>query len=327
MNNSLIKQIEDFKDYTVLIIGDVMIDSYMWGKVERISPETPVPIVSISNKENRLGGAANVALNITSLGAKAIICGLVGDDIFGKWFIERCTLKNIDSKGIVVDKSRPTTIKTRVISNNQHLIRVDEETSLYANKEIQQQLLNKIYEIINSNTINAIIFEDYDKGVISKDLIEATVKLAKQKNIIITVDPKHRNFNDYKGVSLFKPNFKELCQGLNINFDLSNPENLFNAIKTMHTENNIEIVMVTLSEKGIFISNGNTYNLIPSKVRDVADVSGAGDTVISTATLCLCSGMTISEIADISNIAAGIVCEKIGVVPIEKETLINHFIK
>jgi len=317
------EKIESFIDYNVLVIGDVMIDAYMWGKVDRISPEAPVPIVTSNKTENRLGGAANVALNIQALGAVPILCSVIGNDDKGCLFYELLRKKDLGTQGIVVDNKRVTSVKTRIICDNQHLLRIDEEEDSNLAQPLEREFIEHLEKIINSTTINAIIFEDYDKGVITPLLIEKIVDLANQKGIPTLVDPKKRNFGFYKNVTLFKPNFKELIEGLKLDIhDKTDYESIYLAAKKLHEEYNMKYVLITLSEKGVFISDNEKYETIPAEIRDIADVSGAGDTVIGTASLCLASGMTIEEMARISNLAGGLVCEKVGVVPIDKSLLL-----
>jgi len=314
---------QSFSTFKILVIGDVIIDSYLWGKVERISPEAPIPVVSIVKRENRLGGAANVALNLRSLGANPIICAATGNDDNSILFNELCEQNGILTAGIISLHDRPTTCKTRVIGGNQHLLRVDEEIDIQISDIETKKLSERIFLLLNKEDINAIVFEDYDKGVISIALIEEVTKEAKKRKIPVCVDPKKRNFLHYKNVTLFKPNFRELCEGLKINLHKNNFEEIFKAVQVFHNEKNINEIMVTLSELGIFISNGKEYHIIPTQVRDVADVSGAGDTVISVATLCKAAKLNVINTAAISNIAGGLVCEKVGVVPIEKDVLIE----
>ncbi len=314
----------EFNTKTILVIGDVMIDSYMWGSVARISPEAPVPIVSVNSRESRIGGAANVALNIKELGATPIICSVIGNDEKADEFITLMSEFNLSAEGVIKDANRKTTTKTRVISNNQQLLRVDEEIESNICNKTEKLFSDKIIEIINDKKIDAIIFEDYDKGVITKNIISKIVKIANAKNIITTVDPKKRNFNFYKNVSLFKPNLKEITEGLNIDIDVQNKEDLHNKMQFFHKDSNIKNMLVTLSEHGVFYSDLEKYYSVPAVVRDIADVSGAGDTVISVATLCLASGMDGELTARISNIAGGLVCEKVGVVPVNKSQLLDE---
>jgi len=317
---------QKFNNYNILVIGDVMVDSYMWGKVERISPEAPVPIISISKQESRLGGAANVAVNLKSLGANPIICSVVGDDDKSIIFSEILKQNNISSEGIIKSKKRITTTKTRIISHNQHLLRIDEELDKELTKEIEIQFFEHIKNIVSENNIHAVIFEDYDKGVITPFIINNVVELANKKNIPTTVDPKKKNFNNYKNVTLFKPNFKEFIEGTKLEIKKNEFDKLFDATRLLQNKLNIKYVLTTLSEVGILISNNKTYHNIPAQIRDVADVSGAGDTVISVATLCLIAGLDIYSIAAISNIAGGLVCEKSGVVPVDKQQLLEECI-
>ena len=314
---------ESFSKYSVLIIGDVMVDSYMWGKVERISPEAPVPIVSVEKHENRLGGAANVALNIKSLGGNPILCSIIGDDEKGRIFIDLLEDQQMSNIGIICDKERKTTTKTRVISGNQHCLRIDDEITYSVSEKQEQTIIGQIETIINEQKINAIIFEDYDKGVISPNIISSVVTFATRKSIPVSVDPKKRNFLDYKGVTLFKPNFKELCEGLKVEIKKSDYEAIHENISAFRHEMNIRHLMVTLSELGMIITDGDSFYHVPTHIREVADVSGAGDTVISVATMCLIAGLDATEIARISNIAGGLVCEHAGVVPVDKQKLLQ----
>ncbi|MDE5418273.1 bifunctional ADP-heptose synthase [Labilibaculum sp. DW002] len=328
MNKSELNRIfESFSDYNILIIGDVMVDAYAWGEVDRISPEAPVPIFSCSSRENRLGGAANVALNIKSLGANPILCSVIGDDDRGKDFIKLLSEIQQEQSGIVVSSHRRTTVKTRFISNNQHVIRIDEEDTHELADETELEFIDHIKSLLEKHEIHAVVFEDYDKGVITKNLIEEITDFANQKNIPILVDPKKRHYSDYKNVTLFKPNFKEFLEGSNLSLEKGDIEGLFRAAKQFQSEMGVDKLLITLSELGVFISNENTYEHIPAVVRKIADVSGAGDTVISVATLCLAAGMNAAEIAAISNLAGGIVCEIPVVVPIDKEQLLEESLK
>jgi rfaE bifunctional protein kinase chain/domain len=302
-----------------MIIGDVMIDGYMWGKVERISPEAPVPVVTGTSEENRLGGAANVALNVQSLGAVPILCSVIGSDSRSEILYNLLDKQGITRIGIIEDNSRVTTLKTRIISNHQHLLRVDREIDTPLAAECEQRFIKNILTILTENTISAIIFEDYDKGVITDEVIKNVVEEARKRSIPTLVDPKKRNFGNYYDVTLFKPNFKELTEGLKVDINKNDAGSINEAAKKLHEEKNISLVMITLSEAGVFISDGKTYKLIPAHIRAIADVSGAGDTVISVASLCLSSGLDSFTTAAIANMAGGLVCEKIGVVPIDKQ--------
>ncbi|NOZ48004.1 MAG: D-glycero-beta-D-manno-heptose-7-phosphate kinase [Chlorobi bacterium] len=308
---------------SVLIIGDVMIDSYMWGKVNRISPEAPVPVVSITKRENRLGGAANVALNIKALGAKAILASVIGNDERGKIFLNLLKERELVNDGILTCKERITTSKHRVISAGQHILRVDQETNLDLDEKTENDFISNTLKIIKEQNIDVVIFEDYDKGVITTKVIEKITEKVNKKGIPVTVDPKKRNFNNYKNVTLFKPNFKELTEGLKLDCEKNNFDEIHRAAQNIQKTKNIKSVLITLSELGVIISSNGNYYQIPSHVRDISDVSGAGDTVISIASLCLAAGFSPKEISFISNMAGGQVCEKVGVVPVNKEQLLK----
>ena len=301
-----------------------MIDSYIWGKVERISPEAPVPVVRVTKKENRLGGAANVALNIQALGACPYICAVIGDDSDGENFLSLLKAQGLSEEGLIKIKTRPTTVKTRIIAHNKQIARVDAETERNLSSSNTLLVLNKIKQIIADHRIDAIIFEDYDKGLITEELIDKTVKLSKEMGIITVVDPKKRNFHAYKGVQLFKPNLKELKEGLKIEVDPLNIEQVEQAVNRLKKQLGAKTVMLTLSEHGVYVSSENGNKHILAHKRTIADVSGAGDTVIATAALCLAAGLNEFKTAEIANLAGGLVCEHVGVVPIDKARLLRE---
>ncbi len=302
-------------------------DAYLWGKVDRISPEAPVPIVSVHKKESRLGGAANVALNIKALAARPIICAIVGDDAEGEEFLSLLDKENINADGIVKIANRQTTVKTRVIGHNQQILRIDAETDVEITSNETELVLTKFHNILNQNTINAIIFEDYDKGLITPYLIDEVIKIAKEKNIPIVVDPKKRNFLSYKGVDVFKPNLKELKEGLKIEFDPRNPISLKEAVASLQEKISSKSILLTLSELGVYVLNNETENLTPAHIRTVADVSGAGDTVISVVATCIAAGADVFTAAKLGNLAGGLVCEKVGVVPVDVDLLLKEALK
>ena len=320
--NLLIAWDKHIKKSKILIIGDIMLDVYIQGQVHRISPEAPVPIVNITDTKTCLGGAANVAFNIQAMGATPILCGIIGNDIKGREFIQTIEAHNMPTQGIATIDNRQTTTKTRVIGNKVQLLRIDEETDQILSLEDSEKLYEHIKNLLLKEEINAIIFEDYDKGVITPLLIDRITQLAIEKSIPITVYPKKRNFLNYKNVIIFKPNLSELKNGLDIDKNDVDIESLNNKIKQFKKENQIDIVMPTMSDKGIMIAynkkSEHTYDWIPAHFRSIADVSGAGDTVISIATLALIYGFSPTLIAELSNIAGGLVCESIGVVPIDK---------
>lgn len=316
-----------FDSLNILIIGDVMIDSYLWGAVERISPEAPVPVISVKKREHRLGGAANVALNIQSLGANPIICSVIGNDAEGSTFLELLQDNKLSSEGMIAAENRPTTVKTRVISQNQQMLRIDEETDALIQRDLTEQLLLRIKAIIAEKAIQAIVFEDYDKGVISEYLIAEVVSEAKAKQIITVVDPKKRNFLSYRGVTLFKPNLKELREGLKVEIDMKQGNSLELAASDIKQKLQADLIMVTLSELGVYMQSDDHREIIPAHIRKIADVSGAGDTVIATAAVCLASGLDVFKTAAVANLAGGLVCEHVGVVSISKERLLKEALK
>jgi rfaE bifunctional protein kinase chain/domain len=320
-----------FNKLNVLIIGDVMVDSYLWGDVDRISPEAPVPVVNITKRENRLGGAANVALNIKSMGANPILCSVVGNDTKGDEFLSLLEKQKMETVGILKSDKRITTTKFRVIGNNMQLLRVDEEIDSFLEEIDRKKLFETFIEISREKKIDVIVFQDYDKGIIDEELISRVVEKAGELGIPVAVDPKRRNFLSYKGVTLFKPNLKELSEGLKIEIDRKNRNKLKDAVSKLKSKINADIVMITLSEDGIFVEyndNGEKeVKLFPSYVRAISDVSGAGDTVISVASLCLAAGSDAATMANIANLAGGLVCEDVGVVPVDKEKLLRETLK
>lgn len=310
-----------FKNTNVLIIGDIMIDAYYWGNTERISPEAPVPILSVTKQDNRLGGAANVALNVQALGAKPFLCGVAGKDIKSNLLIDLMEQENLPTSGIVKLENRITTVKTRMISQQQHLLRVDEEITSPLNDEETNQFLTQIKTIIEKENIGVIIFEDYDKGAITPTLISEVVRIAKTNNIPVTVDPKKRQFLDYKDVTLFKPNLKELKEGLKIDIQEPTKDALDNAVQKLKRVMPIDMALITLSQYGVYIHNGESSAIIPAHIRNISDVSGAGDTVIAVASLCLAQKTNSTWMAGLANLAGGLVCEEVGVVPINVNRL------
>lgn len=315
---------ERFNSLSALVIGDVMIDNYFWGKVDRISPEAPVPIVSVTRRESRMGGAANVAINIQALGAKPILCSVLGKDNNAELFESIMQQQNLNLEGLIKSNERLTTVKTRVIGNNHQMLRVDEEEDSEISQQLTQKLFQNICSIINNTNIDVIIFEDYDKGVINASLIQQVVEFAKRKGIPVTADPKTRNFAAYQNITLLKPNLKELKEGLKMSFSNSDKVSLIDAVKTLQERQKIDTALVTLSEQGLYISNHSHQHHIPAHIRNIADVSGAGDTVISVASLCLALNLDLEHIGTLSNLAGGLVCEKIGVSAIDKMQLLQE---
>lgn len=316
-----------FNDLNVMIIGDVMVDSYIWGKVERISPEAPVPIVSVERRENRMGGAANVGLNVKSLGANAILCSVIGHDQKGSEFLNLLVKEDMTNECIIRSDERLTTTKFRVFGNHSQMLRVDEEHTDDLKEEDFQQLVGKIKKLFETRRVDVIIFQDYDKGVITPALINFIMAIAEQLSIPVVVDPKKKNFLNYKHVTLFKPNIKEIKEGLNLMFDTGKRDELEGAVAALSEKIKPEMILNTLSDKGVYIKWKEGAQFISAHFRNISDVSGAGDTVISVAALCLALGIDPPDMAAIANLAGGLVCEEVGVVPIDKNSLQDEVIR
>ncbi len=324
MNGKEINQIfEQFSRKRALVIGDAMVDTYLWGNIERISPEAPVPVVSVTNRESRLGGSANVALNLQALGARPVLFSVVGNDNKGSEFRAMLKKNNLSDRHIFTDTDRVTTVKNRIIGKGQHIARVDEETTGYITPELENSLFSGIKQEIEENKVDVIIFVDYDKGVITPSLFRKVNELAKQHEIPVAVDPKKRNFSHYKDVGLFKPNFREFADGAGLSLKKGDMKTLVSSAHKIKEKQNIGLIFITLSELGVFISNGTEKEYFPAVIRYIADVSGAGDTVISVASLAMAAGISPKKMALMSNIAGGLVCEKPGVIPVDKNQLIE----
>lgn len=309
----------------VLVVGDVMVDSYLMGNVKRISPEAPVPIVEVKQRDHRLGGAANVAMNIKSLGAQAVLCSVIGNDDEATHLLNLMQQANLPTDGIVKSPDRITTIKHRIISGSHHLLRIDSETTQPITTDEQERLLRKVTTLLDSADV--LIFEDYDKGVLCPEVISHIIQTAQQKGVPTAVDPKINNFMAYAGATLFKPNLRELAGGLKTDLPAGDIKAITEAVKHLHQLLKLDVAFVTLSEHGVLIYDGQTTNHISAFLRNIADVSGAGDTVISIAALALAAGLPPSLLAAIANLGGGLVCERVGVVPIERHQLMDECLK
>ncbi|WP_299702298.1 bifunctional heptose 7-phosphate kinase/heptose 1-phosphate adenyltransferase [uncultured Pontibacter sp.] len=311
-----------FDRLTVLIVGDVMIDSYLWGKSTRISPEAPVPIVNVVKREKRLGGAANVALNVQAMGATPLLCSVIGDDPDGGDFLRLMEERDLSTEGIVQSPERVTTIKHRIIAGGQQLLRVDAEIEHnladYEERHLEEHYLKLL------DRADVVVFEDYDKGVFSEQNIARFIALANERGIPTVVDPKKKNFLSYKGCTLFKPNLKELKEGLKVDFADENLHAFEDAVSQLQAKLTTKQVLVTLSERGVFVANGEEKTYIPAHRRSISDVSGAGDTVISIAALCMALKTSLPFLAGLSNLGGGLVCEQVGVVPVDRDRLFQE---
>jgi rfaE bifunctional protein kinase chain/domain len=305
----------------VLIVGDVMIDRYLQGTVSRISPEAPVPVVLHKETEDRLGGAANVALNVQALGSRPILCSVIGSDPDGNKLINEILPRTgLESFGLIRSSERRTTVKTRVLGNQQQMIRIDSEDTHPLSEQETHLLLHKIKELLDKYPIHVIILQDYNKGVLTETLIQAIISEAKHRGIFTAADPKKANFFAFVGVGLFKPNLKEVRESTPFPITTTD-ESLQKAADYLHEKLNNQYTMLTLSEKGLFLDGGAGGKCYPTTPRNISDVSGAGDTVISIAAMGLAAGLDLEAVALLSNLAGGQVCELPGVVPVDRVRL------
>jgi D-glycero-beta-D-manno-heptose-7-phosphate kinase len=318
------KLFESFTRLKVGVIGDVMLDTYMWGHVERISPEAPVPVVSLDKKSYRIGGAGNVALNAQSLGAQVFVLSVIGSDEDGNKLESLFTEKNIQISHLIRSNKRITTNKTRIISRNQQMMRLDAEITRDLDSHDTVNLIDKVKLFIAREKPDVIIFEDYNKGVLTEKVIQEVVGLCKKAGVITAVDPKRKNFFSYKGVDIFKPNLKEVKEGLNLLIDEVNKEVLENIHKELAAILRHDISFITLSEKGVFYEQTRRSAIIASHIRNISDVSGAGDTVIAVASLVYAATKNVHLMAEMANIAGGLVCEEVGTVAINKDKLLHE---
>ena len=320
-NAELKDLLKSFSGKRIAVVGDLMLDRYFWGSVGRISPEAPVPIVEVSEESTRLGGAANVVSNIASLGGIPVPVGVAGADANGHLLLQAIGALGFSTDGIIEDSSRPTTVKTRVIADGQHVVRVDQEVK----QDIGPAIAGKVLDFLSSNLagIDGIILQDYNKGVLTASLITDIIALARKHGKILTVDPKFNNFFSYKDATVFKPNRKETEEALGIR--MQSEDDIRGAGKRLLAELKAEHVLLTLGEKGmaLFESSGDV-SLVPTKARHVADVSGAGDTVIATLTVALAAGANVRQASILANFAGGIVCGEVGIVPIEQKVLLQE---
>lgn len=315
---------KNFAGLKIAVIGDMMLDCYFWGDVKRISPEAPVPVVEVENEFYRFGGAANVALNILKLGGEPVPMGVTGYDNYGTIFTSLINELGISDDGLFVDESRPTTAKTRVIADSQHVVRIDKESKQYLNREMQSKLLE--YFRANIDEFDGIILQDYNKGVLTPSFIEKVIEIANKKKKLITVDPKFNNFFTYKNVTVFKPNRKEAEDVLGVK--IKSDADISSVGQKLLEKLNADHILLTLGEGGIAVfQKGGAEKRMPTKARKVADVSGAGDTVISTLTMALAADADIFEASYLANYAGGLVCEEVGIVPIEIGNLFDTVVK
>ena len=315
---------EQFQDVRVGVIGDVMLDTYIWGKVERISPEAPVPVVSMQDKEHRIGGAGNVALNLRSLGAQVGILSIIGNDEDGKILTRLLDENGVDTAYLHTSASRITTNKTRILSRNQQMMRLDSELTRDLESVDQMVLEAAVIKFLDEVKPQVVIFEDYNKGVLTEGVIHTVVRLCRELKVLTAVDPKRKHFFSYRNVDIFKPNLKEVREGLNLADEDISHAFLQSIHEQLHSQLQHGISLITLSEKGIFYHNSEKQDLIPSHIRNISDVSGAGDTVIAVASLVYAVTGDVALMAAMANIAGGLVCEEVGTAAIQKERLLEE---
>jgi len=313
-----------FQNLKIGVIGDIMLDTYWWGKVDRISPEAPVPVVSVTKKEMRIGGAGNVALNIKALGVEVHAISIIGNDDEGKQLTTLMNQHQINTDYLIGSDARQTTNKIRIISRNQHMMRLDAEITDSILPKEEEALLHAFKTYLEQVKPQLVILEDYNKGVLTSTAIPSLIALCKQYQVLIAVDPKRKNFFEYQGVDIFKPNLQEAKEALNLILDDVQLETMKDIHQQLHKVLHHQVSFITLSEKGVFYQNGEGCRLIPTHIRSIADVSGAGDTVISVAAVVYAATKNVVLMAEMANIAGGLVCEEVGTVAINKEKLLQE---
>lgn len=305
-----------FKGLSILVLGDLMIDEYLWGKVTRISPEAPIPVVEVTKDEFKPGGAANVGRNLLALGAKVFFAGVVGDDADGRKLCDAIRAQGGDVSGIVSDPSRPTTIKTRVLAQHQQVVRIDREKTFPVSGQVAERLLAQVLPLVDK--VDGIILSDYDKGLLCRDLVQAIIARAKGK--VIAVDPKPQNISLFAGTTFITPNKKEaeLASGI----ALKNEAEVEKAARKLQETLSLEAVLITRGEEGMTLFAENRFWHVPTQAKQVFDVTGAGDTVISVATLVRCAGASMADATLLSNVAAGISVAHVGVYAVSPEEIL-----
>jgi rfaE bifunctional protein kinase chain/domain len=306
---------------SIIILGDLMMDRYLWGEVHRISPEAPVPVVEVKSETVLLGGAANVAMNVRALGDTPCLIGVIGNDLTSETFNILLGDNGIASDSIVMDNDRPTTIKTRIIAHNQQVVRADHESVDEIDSDIEKEIMEKIKSKIVS--AKGLIISDYGKGVITKSLLEKVISLCRKKHVFVAVDPKDVHFKSYKRVSVITPNHHEagFAYGKRIRNEDELKEVGWGLLKILDAES----ILITRGPEGMALfEKGQRLTFLPAAARKVYDVTGAGDTVISTFTSAIAAGANLPEAAYVSNQAAGIVVGEIGTAQVNKETLLKE---
>lgn len=299
-----------FNATKILVFGDAMIDSYLWGKIQRFSPEANVPIVDIDATEHRLGGAANVALNLKQLGAQVDLMSMIGRDPLADIFIEQLVYAGISTEHLIMIEDRKTTQKTRIYDEQRYVLRYDDEINTDILPDDENALLHLFEEYLQKNNPDVVLFQDYNKGMLTARLIQQALELCRKASIKTAIDPKRKNFFEYTKVSLFKPNLKEVKEALNM--EINTMEDIAHAASLLKEKLQAEKILITLSDKGAALYE-ETFDQVAAHPRNIIDVSGAGDTVIAVAAICLANGFDNQKLLSYSNLAGGMVCEKAGV--------------
>lgn len=315
---------QSFSQQKIGVIGDVMLDTYWWGKVDRISPEAPVPIVAVNKKEQRIGGAGNVALNLRSLGASVQMISITGNDPEGIQLSELLKEKEIGTDYLIAVEGRPTTNKIRIIGRNQQMMRLDAEVTQNIQSDDESKLLTAFAQYLVNEKPSLVILEDYNKGVLTATVIQEVIRLCQAQGVLTAVDPKRKNFFAYQGVDIFKPNLQEAREALNRLPEPVNIETMSAIHADLQQQLHHRISLITLSEKGVFYKKDAEATIIPTHVRSIADVSGAGDTVIAVASLVYATTQNVRLMAELANLAGGLVCEEVGTVAIQKDRLLKE---
>src|SRR5882757_8562802 len=318
-----VKLFGDFKNIKAGVIGDIMLDTYLWGHVERISPEAPVPVVTLDKREYRIGGAGNVALNLASLGARVSTFSIIGTEEEGKTLEGLLAANRIDTGYLLKSNARITTSKARIMGRNQQMLRLDSETTRDLSSSEEDELLSQVERYLEQEKPQVMIFEDYNKGVLTQRVISTVIELCSRRQVVTAVDPKRKNFFSYHGVTIFKPNLKEVKEGLNLLLEEIRLPALQNIHAQLAEKLHHLISFITLSEKGVFYQDAVGAAIVPSHLRNIADVSGAGDTVIAVASLVYAVTKNTRLMAEIANIAGGMVCEEVGTAAIDPERLLK----
>jgi D-beta-D-heptose 7-phosphate kinase/D-beta-D-heptose 1-phosphate adenosyltransferase len=312
--------INNFSRAGVLVVGDIMLDHFIWGKVSRISPEAPVPVVDVQKDGILLGGCANVLNTIYAIGGNVYVAGIIGSDSMGNYLLGELRQRKIETNGIVVEEGRPTTLKTRIVAHGQQMVRFDKESR----KPIPQASIRKILDYVKSlrNKIGAIVISDYNKGVISRELIEGIRKIAKDSEIFICLDPKQSDFSIYEGVHVITPNHHEAQRAAGI--EINDENDILSLGNALFKKYNFQALLITRGEEGMSLFEKKpkiAHTFFPAQAKEVYDVTGAGDTVIGVLALGLAAQANLKEATCLANWAAGIVVGKVGTATVSKQEL------